>query len=182
MTRISGVTQSDTARGPIFRVQTANGEYSTFNGAAAHQARQLIGAEVVLTYTQKEVDKNGQHFTNLYYEGAEATTGTLPGFAGPPPGFGNSPSGLAPLNFTPPAAPPESDREIKIMRQTATKVAAHMLGYLDAAEQTPTGLLDISEFLVSYYQHGHTPTRPMPAYGDPGPEQAPMYSDDDIPF
>lgn len=164
---IRDVTSGSTSRGDIFRVQTTDGEYSTFNGALANQARQLIGREVMLRFTEKQVEKNGQWFTNRYYEGAEPTGNMAQG-----------PSGPTQVTFEPPQR--DSDKDLKIMRQTATKVAVLLLAYLPEDEQTPTALLDAADFLLAYYQHGQRRNEPVasePSFYDPIP-----HGDEDIPF
>lgn len=163
MAGISHVAQSDTSKGPIFRVATTDGvEYSTFNGALANQARQLAGQNVLLSFTEKHVNKDGRDYINRYYEGAEPAnggggfTGTQPANMGgggvemPQLSFGNNTGG--PIQTTPNV--PEASRETRIMRQTASKVAAHMLVYLPEGERTPDGLVAIAEYLVSYYEDG----------------------------
>lgn len=91
-------------------------------------------------------------------------------------------------------------RERRIHRQTASKVAVDLLKFLEPQHHTFDTLLQLSERLVAYYEHGmiqeqqqlpqgNGPTGGGPGYGwepgmgDPGPEQgyqAP--GDDDIPF
>jgi len=81
------------------------------------------------------------------------------------------------------------DREQKIHRQTATKVAVDLLKYLAPEHHTFENLITLSERLVAYYDHGvqwggggqGNPSVPAVADGDPGPQGAP-HSDDDIPF
>lgn len=181
---ITGVGQSDTQRGPIFRINTTDGvEYSTFNGQMANQARQLVGQQVILSYVEKPVTKNGQVYLNRYYEGAEptgqqSTTGDAPmsqlTFGTP----ANQPPATA---YAAPAGP---SRDTQIHRQTASKVAAIMLGYLPEVERTPDGLVAIAEYLVAYYESGPRKAAPS-APADPGPQSffadTPP-SDDDIPF
>jgi hypothetical protein len=163
MAGISNVGIKETAKGQLFQVTTTDGiEYSTFNGALANQARQLVGQQVLLSFTEKQIQKNGQTYTNRYYEGAEPTNGVA---AAPAPwGSVDVPQ----LSFPVPGAPPEVARELKIMRQTATKVAAHMLVYLPETERTPDGLVAIAEYLVSYYQDGprHAPAPASHATAD----------------
>jgi cell division septation protein DedD len=74
--------------------------------------------------------------------------------------------------------------EDKIHRQTATKVAVHLLKHLTPDQQTFDNLIKISERLVSYYDNGVTwaPQQQQPVGGaDPGPQGIP-HSDDEIPF
>lgn len=93
---------------------------------------------------------------------------------------------------------PEAERELRIHRQTATKVAAMMMSSLDKEDQNLASLLRISEQLVHYYVNGVQwqvpPPVPSPTpvgqtdltpevdlyAGDPGPQGIPP--DDDIPF
>jgi hypothetical protein len=90
-----------------------------------------------------------------------------------------------------PAAPTQtmqqpSQRDVtedKIHRQTATKVAVHLLKHLSPEDQTFTNLITLSERLVAYYDNGVSwPQQPTNMNdGDPGPQGAP-HTDDDIPF
>jgi hypothetical protein len=98
-------------------------------------------------------------------------------------------------------APQQDQREQKIHRQTAAKVAAILLGYLPKEEQTLSTLLVVSDRLVAYFDTGMAQTetveqlmnRAMPASVDPGGEHTheppplddsgiPYNADDDIPF
>lgn len=180
VTQIEGVSIKQTSRGDLFVVKAGGTEYSTFARAMGEQARQLAGQTVALRFVEKDVSKDGRTYTNRYYEGAE------PYSAG---NFGNGQAGLTqlPIPFTGSSgSPSEPDRQIKIMRQTATKVAAHLMPYLPESERTPTGLLAMADFLVLYYEHGNGPKAPA----DPGPQpgqQASFFDssphpDSDIPF
>lgn len=76
-----------------------------------------------------------------------------------------------------PAVPVSRDiREEKIHRQTASKVAVHLLKHLSPEDQTFTNLITLSERLVAYYENGVE--WPQQADGD----GAPPHTDDDIPF
>lgn len=180
MAGISHVGTKDTAKGPLFQVTTTDGtEYSTFNGALANQARQLVGQQVVLAFTEKHVNKDGRDYVNRYFDGAEATNG---GGMQTIPGFGNTLASNGGSEMPQLAAPPaENMRETRIMRQTATKVAAHMLVYLPETERTPDGLVAIAEYLVSYYENGPRTAAPSmpPASSTFYDTQPPT---DDIPF
>ena len=98
--------------------------------------------------------------------------------------------------------PRHDDREDKIHRQTATKVAVDLLKFLEPQHHTFDTLITLSERLVAYYAHGvgqpaqAQPQNDNPGHGhpggpgygwepgmDPGPEQG--YTppgDDDVPF
>lgn len=160
---IRDVGIKNTSRGDLFQVTTADGtEYSTFNAGLGHQARQLIGRNVLLRFIEKTVDKDGRTFVNRYYEGAEPVEDS----------FGSAPD----AQFD---APPTGDtKEMRIMRQTATKVAAHVLGYLDESERNRESLIAVAEYLVAYYRNGPaTPVATFAAVDEPIP-----HTDDDIPF
>ena len=95
-------------------------------------------------------------------------------------------------------------REAKIHRQTATKVAVQLLGYLVPDERNLASLVRISEQLVHYYDNGvqwtTPPVQPQAPQPQPQPQQpmqqqpqggyenpgdyGPQYqpTDDDIPF
>jgi hypothetical protein len=95
---------------------------------------------------------------------------------------------VTPMGVTqqPMQAPVQQDTtEQKIHRQTATKVAVHLLKHLAPENQTFENLLKISERLVAYYDTGVHWTAPIanPDDGDPGPEQPGLsQADDQIPF
>jgi hypothetical protein len=92
------------------------------------------------------------------------------------------------------AQAPQDQREQKIHRQTAAKVAAILLGYLPEHDRTLSTLLIVSERLVAYFDTGMAQAesldqlmqRAMPASVDPSGEhtheQPPFPGDDDIPF
>jgi hypothetical protein len=71
------------------------------------------------------------------------------------------------------------EENARIERQTASKVAAILLGYLPAEERTFDTLLTVSQRLVRYYASGMESILPDPGsqaqYGDQG-------GDDDIPY
>jgi len=94
-------------------------------------------------------------------------------------------------------APQQDLREQKIHRQSASKVAAILLGYLPEGERTLSTLLVLSERLVAYYDTGmpaaetldQLMNRAMPASMDEAAAQGTGYGntppppgDDDIPF
>ena len=65
----------------------------------------------------------------------------------------------------------ESERETRIMRQTASKVAGILISHVPSEQRTLENVLDIAERLVAYYEHGvgwQQDSGPMP--------------DDSIPF
>jgi hypothetical protein len=80
---------------------------------------------------------------------------------------------------------PVNSTEDKIHRQTATKVAVHLLKHLTPEQQTFDNLIKISERLVGYYENGvQWPVQDAPGAGvsgDPGPQGIPL-ADDEIPF
>lgn len=79
----------------------------------------------------------------------------------------------------------QDQKEKRIHRQTASKVAGILLGYLPKDEQNMATLLTLSDWLVKYYEEG----RPAPETLDqlmgrampPGTEGPPP-GDDEIPF
>ena len=64
----------------------------------------------------------------------------------------------------------EAEREKRIHRQTASKVAGILLSHLPQEQRTLDNVLRISESLVGYYEFGMTAAQPAPN------------PDDDIPF
>lgn len=76
-----------------------------------------------------------------------------------------------------PMAQAQSSTEDKIHRQTATKVAAHLLPYVQIEQRNLDTLLQISDKLVAYYEHGSS------VIGQPQPEASGLSPHDDgIPF
>jgi hypothetical protein len=76
----------------------------------------------------------------------------------------------------------EQQREDRIHRQTATKVAALLLPHLAEDQRNLQNLLAISERLVAYYDNG-VAWSDNPGHGDGHPPEAqPSDPDDDIPF
>lgn len=105
-----------------------------------------------------------------------------------------------PIQQPQPMAPMVDQREIKIHRQTASKVAVQLLGYLVPDERNLASLVRISEQLVHYYDNGVQWTTPpvqaqspqpqqqqvqqqhQGGYENPGEFQPGPSGDDDIPF
>lgn len=84
-------------------------------------------------------------------------------------------------------APPQSawdQKEDRIHRQTATKVASILISHVPAEQRTLDNVLALAERLVAYYENGLAQAvmqQPGQQDGDPGPQGIPQ-SDDDIPF
>jgi hypothetical protein len=79
---------------------------------------------------------------------------------------------------------PESVRETRIHRQTASKVAAILISHVPAEQRTLENVLALAERIVAYYENGlMQAAMPMAGdgAGDPGPQGIPQ-TDDDIPF
>jgi hypothetical protein len=79
---------------------------------------------------------------------------------------------------------PEEVKELRIMRQTASKVASILLPYLPESERNLDGFVQVAEWLVGYYAGGapqrmqaQDATPPQgngysdPYAGDPGPQE-----------
>lgn len=191
--RIREVKARTTTRGDIYDLHADdNQEYATFDKGLALTAQSLSGPQaplVTLTYTEKQ---KGQ-YTNRYaekIEQAQTQLGVGQIAFGPGPAQALAPTVTQNvLPQLPVAAPPMSgvDKEMRIMRQTASKVAVHLLPYLPAHEQTPQGLLTMADFLVDYFVEGAPPATPIAttqaAFAqDPGVEIGRVFTDDDIPF
>jgi hypothetical protein len=75
----------------------------------------------------------------------------------------------------------EDEREMRIHRQTASKVAGILISHVPAEERTLDNVLALSERLVAYYEHGFdgNQTSPDEYAGDPGPQGIPQ---DEIPY
>jgi hypothetical protein len=158
-------------------------------------------------------NQSNQPVRSLWIEAAGSPTVGSPALAGPPAQAAQAPQ----QSFPPPQqpqqqsavvqpqaqamgtmAPREDLREAKIHRQTASKVAAILLGYLPESDRNLATLLVLSERLIAYYDNGmpqaetldELMNRAMPASMDEGgydPAQGTGYAntppaDDDIPF
>lgn len=85
-------------------------------------------------------------------------------------------------------SPPQSayeQKEDRIHRQTATKVASILISHVPAEQRTLDNVLALAERLVAYYENGLAQTvmdgSSGPDYpGDPGPQQIP-HADGDFP-
>lgn len=151
-------------------------------------------------------NQQNQPVRSLWINAAGPPMAGSPAMAGPPQQQAFPPP-QQPVNATvqpqaqpmqmPVAQPQQDDREQKIHRQTAAKVAAILLGYLPEGDRTLSTLLVISERLVAYFDNGLPQAetlddlmrRAMPAGMDPAAqtgsaygEQPPPHTDDDIPF
>lgn len=102
------------------------GDLSTKKRDLAVVARELKGQTASIEFTERINEKDGRTYTNRYLDKIEPAA----------------------------SAAPFVTKDEMIHRQTASKVAAAMLPYLDEAERTPHGLIDLCEFWVRYYQGG----------------------------
>ena len=80
---------------------------------------------------------------------------------------------------------PEADREKRIHRQTATKVASILISHVPAEQRTVDNVLALSERLVAYYENGLAQQTMDGGSGpdypaDPGPQGVP-HGDGDFP-
>lgn len=153
--------------------------------------------------------QDGQAVTSLWLELCGPPTVDSPAMAGPPaqvplpqqavvapPPVGPTVTVQPQVQPVVAQAPQQDLREAKIHRQTASKVAAILLGYLDKDEQNMAVLLRLSERLVAYYDNGlpnaetldDLMRRAMPQSMDPAAQgegydnAPPPHGDDDIPF
>ena len=116
--------------------------------------------------------------------------GVMPPQNAPQPAPAPQPQQASPQSSPPPLVPqrlPEEVKDMRIMRQCATKVAAIMLPYLPENERNLAGLEAMSEWLMRYYTGGPQMGRQNPQdgqagqytqahqavehYGDPGPQE-----------
>lgn len=143
------VTIEDVTRnGDWFNIQTEElGRISTKRKALATEAKEFKGGRARIEYNEKEVSNERGDFTNRYLEKV----------LGPASSNG--------------VAGPVSTKDMQIMRQTASKVAAFLAPHLPEEERTPEGLVQLAEFWLDYYINGVNVDDLPPA--DP---------DDDIPW
>lgn len=79
-------------------------------------------------------------------------------------------------------APTQQQKEERIHRQTATKVASILISHVPAEQRTLDNVLALAERLVAYYENGLAQqTMGGSPDGDPGQQGIP-HTDDDIPF
>jgi hypothetical protein len=149
---------------------------STKKAELIGQAQQMMGQVVTAGYNEQQSTNinpnNGQPYTNRYLEaiafGQVDLVGTptqiQPQQAMPQqqPQQVHYPQQPQPVQQQPiPVPQPVLDqREVKIHRQTATKVAVQLLGFLVPEERNLASLVRISEQLVHYYDNGVQWTTP----------------------
>ena len=147
----------------------------TKDGDLVHQLRQLIGTAMTFQCgVSMWTNQQGKPVRSLWINGvgpavqgapqqqpqqAQPQTQGLENLAAMQPQQAQPQA--QPMAAMQPATPPQSDdRESKIHRQTASKVAAILLGYLGPEERTLDTLLSVSERLVAYYDDGMAPVAP----------------------
>lgn len=173
-----------------------------------------VGNRVAFLCNVSHWERQGQQVTSLWIEQYGPPTVDSPALAGPtlpvapppqpPPqpaaparqGWQQpQPQGIPVTPTVIPGVQPDPT-EKKIHRQTASKVAAILLGYLPESERTMATLLVLSERLVAYYDNGlpqaetldQLMARAMPqgmdaaAGGEGYANTPPPPGDDDIPF
>lgn len=137
------------------------------------------------------VNASNQSVRSLWIEQVGPPQAGTPAMAGPAPQSVAPPQQptvvqpqVQPMAVT---APPQDDpKQGKIHRQTASKVAAILLGYMPEADRNLASLFVVSERLVAYYDNGLPAAetldqlmgRAMPRSMD----ETPPHGDDDIPF
>lgn len=137
------------ARGPWLKTVFTDDqglEFATFKGEIASQASQLLNVPVVVSYTEKQ---NGQ-YTNRTLEAIQAVGGAAPAPAAQPaPGIVTQ--------YTPSAASaPESDRQLRIMRQSALERA--IMSFVADGEPILTnlpGLYTLAEEFIDFFENGN---------------------------
>jgi len=87
-----------------------------------------------------------------------------------------APTVVTPTVVQSPVRVSEEEREARIHRQTASKVAGILISHLPQEQRTLDNVLKISESLVRYYEHG------VQWEQDGNPGEPPPHTDDDIPF
>lgn len=128
---VEDVLVKETASGKTVYIVKAGGmELSTLSRELAQDAKDSKGDEVQLEYTEKQ---NGR-YTNRYLERIRPPESD---------GFTKVQASIA-----------GADKELRIMRQTAAKVATAQLVYFPATEQTQATLQQLTEMWVSYFVNG----------------------------
>jgi hypothetical protein len=139
---VKDVTQKTTAKGDLYAlVDTDGNEYTTFKRDIAESARSLKGAEAEVEFNET---RNGT-WLNLWLENV------VPVRTEPTSGF-------TPVTQHAPDISPQ--REMRIMREAASKVAVEQLRYLLPAEQTIATLMTLTDWWVDYYLNGWESTQP----------------------
>ena len=85
----------------------------------------------------------------------------------------NQPTQMGAMNLPQTTGYDDDPKQDKIHRQTASKVAAILLGYLPAEERTLDTLLTVSERLKDYYDHGMADVVPANDGMDPNTGEFP---------
>jgi type IV secretory pathway VirB10-like protein len=130
-----------------------------------------IGNRLAFLCNVSHWERGGQQVTSLWIEQVGPPAVGSPALAGPPMAQPMAQPQPAAQAFPPPAQPQpvvvqpqvqpmqapvvqQDDREGKIHRQTAAKVASTLLGYLPEGERNLATLFVISERLVAYFNTG----------------------------
>lgn len=163
-------------RGPwqMWLFKDAGGNaYQTFDAALATKAQALVGQSARLQY---EAMQRGQYVNNVI-KAIEAAA-LAPAATAP-----NAPLGAPNAQtYIPQAAP---DKEKRIHRQTASKVAADVIQVLGLEVNSLDEFVQLCDSLVSYYETGSAPGSSVPVAlnGAASSDAAPVgVGADDIPF
>lgn len=152
-TRITSVESKDTRKGTIYLLTTEDGtEYATTKREIARTAKQYEGKVAEIEYTER---RNGD-YVNRYLE--DVRGGSEPQSSGSR-GGGN-----------------DTERETRIMRQSAVKDAVPVWLSLPERDRTRTSLYEIATDHFAFYVGGLT------AVAGDGFEPARRDDGDDIPF
>lgn len=152
-TTITEVTRKETSKGDLFLVQAGGQEYSTMKLPLAAAAKGLIGKQVELEYKETtKVGSAGQVFTNRYLDDVRLATTQIP--------FAPTVSSGAAIAW--PSEASGSDKEGRIMRQSAAKVAVHLLPHLPAETRSPASVIAMADFFFDYFVNGPAgPVEPL---------------------
>ncbi len=177
-------------------VQPPDSQYSknlwTKDETLVAQLSQVIGSQQsFMCGVSHWTNQSGQPVRSLWINGvgpgvAQAAPPSQPSVSAQAPGptqaqgWQSAPpmQTLAPQQYLPPQPPPQDERETKIHRQTASKVAGILMGYLPPeVPRTYDTFMTLCERLVRYYEHGLNPG----TYTPPPPDDG-HHPDDNIPF
>lgn len=158
---IEGPVEEHTVRGEWHSFRIGNRRVSTKQKDIADQAASLLGQMVQADIVEYESDKINEHtglpFTNRYLNSiVPATTAAPPSSGAPSPASQPGPeptrAQLSPAP-TPSTAPPPAveERELRIMRQSAAKVAVEILR---PEERNVGHVIVVAEELLRYFRGG----------------------------
>lgn len=159
-----------------YTIHTDQGEFSTKFPEPAQEAQNYVGQRVSLVYQLSEArqGRNGQWYQSRYLRRINAayaqpqSTQAQQQLPQPFPGTSIAQPQIPPQPQAQiPQSPSTDEREMRIMRQTAGKLAVTTMTLVPSEERTFANQLIIAEAWLRYFIHGKSEDTPAPESGIP---------------